>query len=64
MTPDVCFELPNHYGKLTARENLGYFAALREDPQGGTFAGAGLGVSALWLIALLRPTLRTLRRAT
>ncbi|MEM1034199.1 MAG: ABC transporter ATP-binding protein [Myxococcota bacterium] len=25
----VCFELPNHYGKLTARENLGYFAALQ-----------------------------------
>ena len=26
----VCFELPNHYLKLTARENLEYFAALME----------------------------------
>ncbi|MEM1034197.1 MAG: hypothetical protein AAGN82_27915 [Myxococcota bacterium] len=41
-----------------------WWLAAREDPQWGTFAGAGLGVSALWLIALLRRTLRTFRRAT
>ena len=28
----VCFELPNHYLKLTARENLSYFASLYRGP--------------------------------
>ncbi len=28
----VCFELPNHYGKLTAIENLRYFARLYSGP--------------------------------
>lgn len=31
----ICFELPNHYAKLTARENLAVFAALQgvDDPR-------------------------------
>ncbi len=41
----VCFELPNHYLKLTARENLEYFAALHDgatDPVLDVLALVGL----------------------